>query len=380
MRIKEIWKSLFKMFGLAFFALVSFVAILFLFGLFFAGAGAGMGAMMGQRNLSRLSVPDRLDYEHFLGDRDSDNLLLTIPVDGIILGSPSLEFGPSMVFSGLTYGYPIKKTLLEAAEDERIQGVLLHLQTPGGTIYGARAIFDGVKAYRERTGRPVFAFVEGLSASGGVMAMVAADRIYADRGSRVGSIGVIAGMLTYYDEPVATEGGLFGGGIATRGGIEYTIVTAGRGKDLGNPFRRATEEELAVLQTGADREYDDFVSLVAAHRPVGESAIRDILGAMIFGNEKAESFGLSDGTLNRDETLERLAEQAGVGDDYQVVIQSRGRRKFWRQLLSVGADPESALRASRRDLCRAVTRLPLAYHGDLSVLCEACRKDGIDWP
>lgn len=385
MTASDLWKAPFKIFGLAFFALVSFVVLLFLFSLFFAGAGAGLGAMLGQRDLARFSTPeDSLDLEPVYGDSSSENLLLLVPVDGIILGSPSLDFGPSLTLSGATYGYPIKELLRDAAEDERIQGVLLHMQTPGGTIYGSRAIFDGVKAYRETTDKPVFAFVEGLSASGGVMAMAGADKIFADRGSRVGSIGVIAGMLTYFDDPVATEGGLMGGGIETRGGIEHTIIAAGRGKDIGNPFRRPTEEEISVLQAGADDEYDRFVSLVAENRPIAESVIRDTMGALIFGNAMAESYGLIDGTLNREETIRRLAEQAGVADDFQLVAKRSGSRKFWRQLLSLwdGAEvaSDSVERAVRRDLCRAATRLPLAYHGDLSALCAACREEGTGIP
>lgn len=376
---KEIWKAPLKIFGMTFFALVSFVVLLFLFSLFFVGAGAGLGAMFGKQSLSAIPGADQLSVKHFSGNPSSENLLLRVPVSGIILGSPSHRMSGVMAIRGITYGYRIKEILAEAAEDDKVKGVLLHLQTPGGTIYGSRAIFDAVERFQETTGRPVFAFVEGLSASGGVIAMAGADKIFADYGSRVGSIGVLGGMLTYFDDPVATDGGLLGQGIETRGGIEHTIISAGRGKDLGNPFRRPTEDEISVLQEGANNEYDRFVRLVAENRPITESVIRETLGALIFGNDSAESYGLIDGTRNREEAVSELATAAGVAEDYQMVTPRTDAGPLWRQILSGWSNRDAAALA-RQDLCAAVTRLPLAYAGDVAALCETCRKEGVELP
>jgi protease-4 len=82
----------------------------------------------------------------------------------------------------------------------------------------------------------------------------------------IGSIGVIGGILTYFDNPVALDGGLLGGGIVTKNGIQQTVISAGRGKDLGNPFRKPTEEELQVLRQGVNYEYNQFVQLVGTSK------------------------------------------------------------------------------------------------------------------
>src|SRR5690606_18222954 len=121
--------------------------------------------------------------------------------------------------AGMTYGYRIQQALEAAAKDDGIKGVLLEVDTPGGTIFGSQAIYEGIVRYREKTGRPVIAHVEGLAASGGVWAMVGADEIYADFGTSIGSIGVIGPMLTFYDRPTAFDGGLLGGGVTTERGI-----------------------------------------------------------------------------------------------------------------------------------------------------------------
>lgn len=375
METRSIFTAPIRIFGTAFFALISFLVLLFLFSLFFAGAGLGIGAMLAKRDIADFAISEDSGYSYVAGKRNSDNLILEVPVEGIILGSPSWNTGRPGSWGGVAYGYEIQDILKEAAGDERIKGVLLHMQTPGGTIFGAMAIFDGVREFQEKTQKPVFVYIEGLSASGGVMAMVGADAIYADHGSVVGSIGVIGAWLTYFDKPMATDGGLFGGGIVTQGGIENTVVSSGRSKDLGNPFRKATEAEIANLQKGTDNAYADFVAHVAAHREMPPEVIREQMGAQIFDNQTAESFGLIDGTRTFSQVLSELTERARTGDDYQLVQAKGDQRRFWQELLwslAGKADSAATEKAIQRDLCRIVSGMPLAYYGDMAGLCRSC--------
>lgn len=384
-QMNGIVKAPFRIMGSVFISLVSFLVMLTLAGIFIAAIGFGLGSVLGK---SDFGGGTESSYAFVSGTPESSNLLLTIPVQGIILGSASLNLDTPLGIMGATYGYEVRKTLENAAEDERIKGVMLHMQTPGGTIFGSQAIFNGVKAYQEATGRPVLAFVEGLSASGGVMAMVGADAIYADYGSMVGSIGVIGAQLTFYDKPVATQGGIFGGGIVTEEGIEQTIISAGKYKDLGNPFRRPSTEEIARLNRNIANEYDDFVRHVAENREIKPEMIRDEMGAMIFDNLSAQSYGLIDGTLDKNGAVEKLAEMANVADEYKLVTPKQHRRQFWKEILL-----SSEARASRRgspqalngaafhealrlDLCESVRHMPLAYHGDVSALRAACAEGG----
>jgi len=192
----------------------------------------------------------------------------------------------------------------------------------------------------------------------------------------IGSIGVIGGTLTYFNKPTAIDGGLFGGGVTTEGGIEQTIISAGRGKDLGNPFRRPTAEELATLQKGIDIEYENFVNHVAANRKIDPVTIREKMGAQIFDNKTAQDYGLIDGTLNRNEALAKLEEMAGV-TDFKLVSPKKDRRKFWQELLlSFGGkiSPARAEKAVQHDICAAVSRVPMAYHGNLNALCAECSE------
>jgi len=365
--MKKILEFFAKVFGQALFALVSFFVILFLFSLFFLGLGIGAGTQSG---FGQLKDSGTETYERVSGKESSDNRLLQLTVSGIILGNrPEDDF--TLGFSEfLTYGYDIADSLAEAAKDDTIKGIFMPFRTPGGTIFGSRAIYRAISDYREQTGKPVIVYIEGLSASGGVMAMVGADAIYADHGSLIGSIGVLGPSLMYFDKPTAIDGGLFGGGITTEGGIERTTITAGRGKDIGNPFRRPTEEEITTLTQGVENEYDDFVTHVAQHRGMDEAMIRDEMGAQIFDNRTAEAYGLINGTLDRQAAIDELAKAAALGDDYQLVRPANGARGLFNQLMGVWhGQTREAQRRAQQQLCSLGRQMSLVYHGSLVDTC-----------
>lgn len=335
----------------------------------FAGIGAGMAASVRGPGLEP-------DYVYVSGKRDSRNKLLVLRVEGPILGSPPRDRATQFLLGGFTYGYQVQRLLEQASNKGEIKGVLLHMQTPGGTIFGSRAIHDGVVSYRQKARKPVVAFVEGLSASGGVMAMAGASKIFADHGSLTGSIGVLGPQWLYYNRPVAIDAGLLGTGIVTTGGIEQTIITAGRGKDLGNPFRRPTDEEIASLRRMIETEYDAFVRHVAEQRHLDPQVIRERMGAMIFDNETAAELGLIDGTRSQNEAMTELARMAEVAGDYQVVRPGEEDGTLVRRLLLALLDRDAAPpqmpfeRFVREELCGAATRYPLAYYGDPAALCR----------
>lgn len=309
------------------------------------------------------------DYKFVYGDDGSRNKLLSIPVRGVILGEEPDGGGGLFGSLGVVYGYTIKEKLLEAADDSSIDGVILELETPGGTIFGSIAIADGVREYQKRTGKPVLAFVAGISASGGMYAMAPADLILADHGSLLGSIGVTMGAFEYWNGLVATEGGLFGGGVTTSGGIEFQPITAGRGKDIGAPYRRLTDEERRVLQQGVDNAYADFVRHVSEARDIPEATIRDRIGALVYDNKTAQELGLIDGTANREAAYVEAARLAGLqGDDWQVVREKSDFGLF-SGLFSIGGEEKPGVAdSSARGICFPPYTI-LAYHGDIAALC-----------
>ncbi len=359
------WPNTLRRFGNIFFGTVSVVVSLTAISFAFSILGGILTLASGGTEVD--------DYKFISGKQSSGNRLLQISIKGPILGSPIAEgssFGLGSL-GGITYGYQVQTELEKAAKDSSIKGIFLHVVTPGGTIFGSQAIYDGIKAYQQKTGKPVIAFVEGLAASGGVWAIVGADKIYADYGSLVGSIGVLGPTLQFYNKPLAVNSGLFGGSITTANGIEQTIVSAGKSKDLGNPYRRPTEQELQTLKSGVEAEYNVFVNHVAKARKIKPEVIRNQMGAMIFDNQAAQKFGLIDGTLGKKAALDALANQAKVGENFKLVRTKPETSSLLSQLLGAKlSQPAETKTQITQEVCAMSQQRSLVYYGDVSSLCR----------
>lgn len=313
-------------------------------------------------------------YSNIYGDQSSDNEFLAIdikgPIEGTGDGSDSgLFFGGSQT----TYGYDVKKQLIDAAKEDRFLGVILQVDSPGGTIFGSKAIADGVTYYKSKTHRPVFVHVQGMAASGAYWASAPADRILADAGTAIGSIGVIYGPFTYFDKPIAIDGGLLGGGVVTQNGIEQTYITAGTGKDAGNPFRRLTAAEQQIMQTSVNDNYDEFVQHVAKNRMISESTIRSAIGAHLYGEKVAIDNRLIDDIASKEDAYIALAKEGGIANtDFQVVAADTGDGSFW-ELLGARLRPAQTKTQTTTVAPKACTEsisVPLAYYGSPKAACS----------
>ncbi len=304
------------------------------------------------------------------------SLRLTGPIEGSSDDSGSGGIGSLFGAQSSVYGYDVKNRLLKAI-DEKYDGIILEIDSPGGTIFGAKAISDGIEQYRAATKKPVYAHVQGLAASGAYWAAVETDKILADAGTGTGSIGVIYGPFTYYNNPTAVDGGLLGGGVVTQGGIEETYITAGEGKDAGNPYRRLTDKEVAVLQESVNDNYEQFVKHVAERRGISESTIRDSIGAHLYGEDGALKRKLIDGVASREQAYNQLAEAAHLKwGEYEVVRDAPSASNPWDSFSAkfLGGKPAASAQTSASSalpgVCSSVST-PLAYHGDLMQLCKA---------
>ncbi len=301
---------------------------------------------------------------------DGSQTLRAVPVSGPILADAS---DGSLLVSG-TYGYEVASEI-DSLGDDDASGVVLLVNTPGGSIAGSRAISDAIVRYRERTGNPVLVHVSSTSASGGVYATAPADEILADHGAMVGSIGVIFGPFVYYDGVIATSGSLLESGVTTTGGITTEYLTAGEGKDFGNPYRPMTDEERAVYQQGLANEYDAFVSHVAEHRGIAEDAIRDTLGAHLYDSRRAQELGLIDGVMGREDFFRHAAEAAGLDPD-DTRVEAVQPPDMWEAWLGVerpfGQSPAVDAREGVRPAVSGAFcggGQPLAFAGRLPAVC-----------
>lgn len=222
-------------------------------------------------------------------------------------------------------GKKISNLLLKSREDKlkdnRVKGILLVIDSPGGGVNDSDVIYRHLKEYKKLYSVPIYVFVDGICASGGYYIACASDKIYASDVSLVGSIGVLAWppFLNVAD-------------TLEKLGVSSVTLFAGTGKDQLNPTRTWEPEEQKTYQKIIDYYYSRFVSIVSQDRPKipREKLVKDI-GARIFPAPQALELGFIDANgATRNEALKELAEAAGIKEKYQVI--SFESKSWWEKL------------------------------------------------
>src|SRR5699024_10424797 len=162
-------------------------------------------------------------------------------------------------------------------EDSNNKGILLYVDSPGGTVYESEELYLKLKEYKETTDRPVWDYMAHYAASGGYMVSMAADRIYANPNTVTGSIGVI---MSGYDLT----------GLYEKLGIRYVSITSGENKDSS----QLTDEQIAIYQTQVDEYYNKFVGIVSEGRSMSEDDVKALADGRTYTAKQAQENGLID--------------------------------------------------------------------------------------
>ena len=210
-------------------------------------------------------------------------------------GPITRDGGGSVVPSGPvgTTADEVVEQVESAADDDAVEALLVHLNTPGGEVVPSDDIRNAVADFDG----PTVAYATDVCASGGYWIASGCDEIWAREPSIVGSIGVIG------SRPNAA-------GLAAKLGVSYERFTAGEYKDAGAPLKEIDPDERAYLQGLIDDIYDNFVERVAEGRDLDEAAIRDT-EARVYLGEEAMDLGLVDRIGTRDDVVERLESELG---------------------------------------------------------------------
>lgn len=196
-------------------------------------------------------------------------------------------------------------------KNNRVKGILLYMNTPGGTVVDSDNIYRMLKEYKARYHVPVYAFVDGLCASGGMYIASAADQIYAGPASTIGSVGVVIGPFFNMVDAIGKLG------------ISAKTITAGLDKDMMNPFRAWKPDEDASIKALTTYFYQQFVNIVTSARPqLNKNLLINEYGAKVFDPKLAQEYGYVDvAETTREMTLLALLKEAGIDPThtYQVV-------------------------------------------------------------
>ena len=171
--------------------------------------------------------------------------------------------------------------LKDAFEDEGAQAVVLRINSPGGSPVQAGIVYDEIKRLKELHHKKVYAVVEEVCASGAYYIAAAADEIYTDKASVVGSIGVLMDGFGFT-------------GAMDKLGIERRLLTAGSNKGIGDPFTPLGEHQRAYLQATLDQIHQQFIAVVKEGRGERLKETPDTFTGLFWNGEEAIKLGLAD--------------------------------------------------------------------------------------
>ena len=185
-------------------------------------------------------------------------------------------------------------------QDENNRGILLYVDSPGGTVYESEELYDKLMEYKEYTGQPVWTYMAHYAASGGYMISVASDEIYANKNTTTGSIGVI---MSGYDLS----------GLYEKLGIRYVSITSGEMKDSS----QLTEEQIALYQEQVDEYYETFVDKVAKGRGMSKEEVKALADGRTYTAKQALERGLIDEISSYEEMTGAMSDALGVYQYYE---------------------------------------------------------------
>ncbi len=204
----------------------------------------------------------------------------------------------------------IVRLLERVRRDRRARGLLLHVESRGGSALASARIARAVQRLRET--KPVVAYFADVAASGGYMIGVAAEKIVAQPTTITGSIGVIAA------KPVLSE-------LLQKVGIRFEVVKRGSRADMFSLARPFEEAERAAFERELESVYDDFVKMVAAGRRRDEAEIRAVAEGRVWSGRAALQHGLVDRLGGFREALDELRSAVGKGAERMQPKRLEGR-------------------------------------------------------
>ena len=239
------------------------------------------------------------------GEPDGDRHTAVVKLSGIIADGE--QAGSDNVVAGLKAAF----------KHEDTAGVVLEINSPGGSPVQSAYIFDEImRLKQEHEGIPVYAVVSDIAASGGYFVASAADRIYVNKSSLVGSIGVRMDNFGFVE-------------LMKKIGVERRLLTAGENKALLDPFLPEQNDQKAHLQVMLDEVHGHFIAAVRQGRGDRLDESEDLFSGLIWSGEQSLSLGLADAFGNtmsvareleaeqivdftrKTDLLERIAERIG---------------------------------------------------------------------
>ena len=224
----------------------------------------------------------------WIPEQRAQNRIGVIDVTGIISGSQH-----------------IVNQVKKFRQDKRIRGIVLRIDSPGGSVGPSQEIYDEVLKTRE-SGKTIYASMGAMAASGGYYIASAAEKIFANPGTLTGSIGVIMAFTNAK-------------GLMEKIGLQPKIIKAGKYKDTGSPARDMTKKERNLLQSVVDDVHQQFIEAIASGRGISIEEVTTIADGRIFTGRQANALNLVDELGGLQATIDQLSDKVGIIGEPKIV-------------------------------------------------------------
>jgi protease-4 len=243
-----------------------------------------------------------LVYLSFSGQAENDGFsgfgskIAVVELEGVILS-------PKQVVSQLK----------KFADDDSVKAIVIHINSPGGGVAASEEIYREVRRIRDEKKKRIVASIETVGASGAYYVASATNKIYADKGSIVGSIGVIAQWLNY-------------GELLKWAKLNAITMKAGEFKDTGSPTREMTPSEREYMQSLIDNMHTQFIQAVADGRHAKADDIRAIANGKVWTGEEALPLKLVDQIADFEGAVKDTARSVNISGEPNLVWPPKERR------------------------------------------------------
>lgn len=232
-------------------------------------------------------------------------------------GSLSASFGDKIAVVDLEGVILNPKTVVDQlkryADDDSVKAIILHVNSPGGGVAASEEIYREVKRIRDDKKKRIVAAIETVGASGAYYVSSATNKIYADEGSIVGSIGVISEWVNYED-------------LLKWAKLKQITMKAGEFKDTGNPARDLTAAEKQYLQSLIDNMHGQFIQAVADGRRMKVADVKPLADGKVWTGQQAYAMKMIDQVSDFEGAVKDTAKSVGIKGEPTLVRPERDRK------------------------------------------------------
>ncbi len=211
--------------------------------------------------------------------------------------------------------------ITQLADDDKIKGLVLRVNSPGGSAFGSDQIGEALDYFQSKK-KPLAVSMGDYAASGGYWISCGADRIFADPLTITGSIGIF-GLIPNVK------------GLSDKLGINPQSVSTNPAADFPTLFTPMDEKQLSIMQKYVETGYDRFIKRVATGRKMTEAKVRQIAEGRAWNAMKAKEIGLVDELGSLKDAIEWTAKKADIYSKYDVSVYPVYEPSFW-DVISMG--------------------------------------------